>query len=194
MDTGAQSQRAPESTSRPVQRWKGTGAEVLAWFKTLTSAAVYATLIVTFGFQAARVEGHSMEPTLEDQDRLVVSKLSYSLHEPELGDIVMLRHPNRPEQILVKRIVAGPGDTVAFRAGQLLRNGSPVSEDFIPSEQRSADNRPPETMPEGYYYVLGDHRNSSSDSRLFGPVPRMYIVGKIEARWWPISRARTYQP
>ena len=158
------------------------------------SAGVYATLIVTFGAQVARVEGRSMEPTLRDQDRLVVAKLPYAFHDPAVGDIVMVRHPNNPDQILVKRVVAGPGDTVAFRNGQLLRNGMPVSEEFIPQDERSFDNRDPETVAQGYYYVLGDHRNNSSDSREFGAVPRMYILGKVQARWWPISTAKVYQP
>ena len=176
------------------QTLRQVGEELAAWFKTVVSAAVWATLIVTFGFQVARVEGRSMEPTLNDQDRLVVGKLPYLLHDPEIGDVVMVRHPNEPNQILVKRIVARPGDTVSFRNGQLLRNGLPVAEAFIPEDKRSYEDRVPETVPKGYYYVLGDHRNNSSDSRLFGAVPRMYILGKVEARWWPLAAARTYEP
>lgn len=83
---------------------------MILWLQTLASAAVYATLIVTFGFQVAGVEGRSMEPTLQDEDRLVVNKLAYQLHDPEIGDIVMLLHPTNPDQSLVKRIVAAPGN------------------------------------------------------------------------------------
>ncbi|HWB28909.1 MAG TPA: signal peptidase I, partial [Vicinamibacterales bacterium] len=87
--------------------------ELFAWFKTLVSAAVYATLIVTFGFQIARVEGHSMAPTLEDQDRLIVNKLEYRLpnHSPRVGDIVMLLYPTNPDMSFVKRVIGEPGDT-----------------------------------------------------------------------------------
>jgi signal peptidase I len=177
-----------------LRPWRRVGSELLMWLKTVVSAAVYATLIVTFGFQVARVEGRSMEPTLHDHDRLVVAKLPYAFHDPALGDIVMVRHPNNPDLILVKRVVAGPGDTVAFRNGQVLRNGIPVPEEFIPPDERSLDNRDPEMVPKGYYYVLGDHRNDSSDSRAFGAVPRMYILGRVQARWWPLSAAKVYQP
>ena len=102
------------------------GEELLAWFKTLVSAAVYATLIVTFGFQVARVEGQSMAPTLEDQDRLIVNKLAYRLHEPQVGDIVMLYYPDDPEKSFVKRVVAEPGDTIRSVDGRVYRNDVPL--------------------------------------------------------------------
>ena len=106
-----------------MNRLKQVGREVGQWLRTLTSAAVYATLIVTFGFQVARVEGRSMEPTLHDQDRLVVNKLAYRIHAPEVGDIVMLLHPNDPDRTLVKRVAAAPGDTIGFQSGVVVRNG-----------------------------------------------------------------------
>ena len=168
--------------------------EVALWLRTLTSAAVYATLIVTFGFQIARVEGRSMEPTLHDQDRLVVNKLAYQLHDPEVGDVVMLLHPNKPGQSLVKRVVASPGDTVAFRNGVLVRNGIAIVESYVPVDERSFETLAPVAIPEGFYFVLGDHRNNSSDSRVFGPVPKKYIRGRIQIRWWPLAAARSFEP
>ena len=170
------------------------GREVGQWLRTLASAAVYATLIVTFGFQVARVEGHSMEPTLEDQDRLVVNKLAYQMHDPQVGDIVMLMHPANPGLSLVKRIVAEAGDTVAFSEGHVLRNGALVDDSFIPADRRSHETLAPIAVPEGYYFVLGDHRNNSSDSRLFGPVPKKYILGRVQVRWWPLATARPFEP
>ena len=89
--------------------------EVVAWLKTLASAAVYATLIVTFGFQVARVEGQSMAPTLADQDRLIVNKLAYRIGEPHVGDIVMLYYPLNPDKSFVKRVIAEEGDQVRDR-------------------------------------------------------------------------------
>jgi len=175
-------------------RLERTGRELFLWLRTLASAAVYATLIATFGFQVARVEGRSMEPTLEDQDRLVINKLAYRLHDPEVGDIVMLLHPRNPRQTLVKRVVAAPGDSVAFRGGLVLRNGTLAAEDFIPADLRSHENLDAVVVPEGYYFVLGDHRNDSSDSRAFGPVPMKYILGRIQARWWPLANARHFEP
>lgn len=182
-----------DDAPRP-KAWARVGSEVLEWLRTLASAAVYATLFVTFGFQVARVEGHSMEPTLDDQDRLVVNKLAYQMHDPEVGDIVMLLHPANPGLSLVKRVVAEAGDTVAFSEGRMLRNGTLVEETFIPDDLRSHDSLAPVVVPEGYYYVLGDHRNNSSDSRLFGPVPKKYILGRVQVRWWPFATARPFEP
>lgn len=189
-------EQVPESGFKSPRRarLKRVGRELVLWLRTLTSAAVYATVIVTFGFQVARVEGRSMEPTLEDQDRLVVNKFAYQLHDPRVGDIVMLLHPGNPKQTLVKRVVAEPGDTVAFREGLVLRNGALVAEDFIPANLRSHENREAVAVPDGYYFVLGDHRNNSSDSRTFGPVPMKYILGRIQVRWWPLANARHFEP
>ena len=175
-------------------RLRKVGAELVLWFRTLASAAVYATLIVTFGFQVARVEGRSMEPTLHDQDRLVVNKLAYHVDDPKVGDVVMLLHPNNPDLSLVKRVVAAPGDSVALRQGVVVRNGVAANEDFIPPDHRSFEDQPAIVVPEGFYFVLGDHRNNSSDSRAFGPVPKKYILGRIQVRWWPFADARSFAP
>jgi signal peptidase I len=166
--------------------------ELVAWFKTLVSAAVYATLIVTFGFQVARVEGESMAPTLENQDRLIVNKLGYRLHKPAIGDIVMLYYPLDPDKSFVKRVVAEPGDTIKSVEGHVYRNDVLLRDDFIPEEYRSHDTWGPEVVREGFYYVMGDHRNNSSDSRAWGLVPEKYIIGKVELRWWPVSQARIF--
>jgi signal peptidase I len=176
----------------PPGAFARAGEELLAWMKTLLSAAVYATLIVTFGFQVARVEGLSMEPTLEDQDRLIVDKLAYRLGDPQIGDIVMLYYPQDPDKSFVKRVVAGPGDRVRVVNGAVYRNGVLVEDDFIPEEYRSHDTYAEELVPEGYYYVMGDHRNNSSDSRSWGFVPKRYIVGKVRIRWWPVTDARLF--
>jgi signal peptidase I len=156
------------------------------------SAAVYATLIVTFGFQVARVEGLSMAPTLEDQDRLIVNKLAYRMHAPQVGDIVMLFYPLDPDKSFVKRVVAEPGDTIKSVRGRVYRNDVPLPDDFIPEEYRSEDSWGPEVIPEGYYFVMGDHRNNSSDSRTWKYVPKKYIIGKVQLRWWPIDTARIF--
>jgi len=194
--TDTERDTTPESRiSLPLSsRWRRAGTEFALWLRTPVSAAVYATLIVTFGFQVARVEGRSMEPTLHDQDRLVVNKLAYRVHDPKVGDVVMLLHPSNPDQALVKRIVAAPGDTVAFREGIILRNGAVVDEEFVPANLRSFEDRPPVVVPDGFYLVLGDHRNNSSDSRTFGPVPKKYILGRIQLRWWPIPDAKSFEP
>jgi len=166
--------------------------EIVAWLKTLVSAAVYAVLIVTFGFQVARVEGQSMAPTLEDQDRLIVNKLVYRIGDPRRGDIVMLYYPLNPEKSFVKRVIAEEGDTVRVVDGRVYVNDVPVRDDFVPAEYRSHDDWGPQVIPEGYYFVMGDHRNNSSDSRHWGFVPKKYIIGKVQIRWWPVPNARVF--
>jgi signal peptidase I len=166
--------------------------EVVAWLKTLASAAVYATLIVTFGFQVARVEGHSMAPTLADQDRLIVNKLAYRLGEPQVGDIVMLYYPLRPEKSFVKRVIAAEGDQVRVVDGKVYRNDVLMDDSFVPPDYKSHDDWGPQVIPEGYYFVMGDHRNNSSDSRHWGFVPKKYIIGRVQLRWWPVTTARIF--
>jgi len=166
--------------------------EIVAWLKTLASAAVYATLIVTFGFQVARVEGQSMAPTLSDQDRLIVNKLAFRLGEPRVGDIVMLYYPLRPEKSFVKRVIGAEGDQVRVVDGKVYRNDVLMDDSFVKPDYRSHDDWGPQVIPEGYYFVMGDHRNNSSDSRHWGFVPKKYIIGRVQLRWWPLPTARLF--
>jgi signal peptidase I len=172
--------------------WTRAGQEIVAGLKTLVSAAVYATLIVTFGFQVARVDGLSMAPTLEDHDRLIVNKLVYELGEPRPGDIVMLYYPLNPEKMFVKRVIAREGDSVRIVDGHVYVNDIPLHDDYVPEEFRSHDDWGPQIVQQGYYFVMGDHRNNSSDSRHWGPVPKKYIVGKVKVRWWPLQDAKIF--
>ena len=178
-----------DARSVPLSR---VGEELFAWLKTLASAAVYATLIVTFGFQVARVEGQSMAPTLADQDRLIVNKLAYRMGEPQVGDIVMLYYPLNPEKSFVKRVIAEENDQIRIVDGRVYRNDVLINDDYVPSEFRSHDDYGPEVVPQGYYFVMGDHRNNSSDSRHWKYVPKKYIIGKVQLRWWPIPAARVF--
>jgi signal peptidase I len=175
-----------------VGPWTRMGHEIVSGVQTLVSAAVYATLIVTFGFQVARVDGLSMAPTLEDHDRLIVNKLVYELGEPRPGDIVMLYYPLNPEKMFVKRVIAKEGDTVRIVDGRVYVNDIPLRDDYVPVDFRSHDDYGPTVVQQGYYFVMGDHRNNSSDSRHWGPVPKKYIVGKVKVRWWPIQDARIF--
>jgi signal peptidase I len=166
--------------------------ESILWLKTLGSAAVYATLIVTFGFQVARVDGISMAPTLQDHDRLIVNKLIYRVWEPHRGDIVMLYYPVDPNKSFVKRVIAEEGDIVQIVAGTVSVNGLQVDDSYVLPAYRSFEDWGPEPVPAGYFFVMGDHRNNSSDSRLWGFVPKKYIVAKVQVRWWPIPAAKIF--
>jgi signal peptidase I len=185
----------PPAVKRPAaasHRWAIVRAELVAWVRTLGSAAVYATLIVTFGFQVARVEGQSMAPTLQDQDRLIVNKAVYKLSAPRRGDIVMLYYPVNPDKSFVKRVIAEEGDTVKIADGRVFVNDLPLDDSYVPPEYRSHDDWGPQTISDGYYFVMGDHRNNSSDSRHWGMVPKRYIIGRVQVRWWPVPDARLF--
>ena len=189
----APDQFARERAARRAAFFTRAGEEFLAWIKTFASAAVYATLIVTFGFQVARVEGKSMEPTLQDQDRLIVNKAVYRFFgEPRPGDIVMLYYPRDPDKSFVKRIVAEEGDTVRIEDGRVYVNEVLQPDLYVPPEYRSHEDHGPEVVKESYYFVMGDHRNNSSDSRHWGYVPKRYVIGKVQLRWWPIPEARLF--
>ncbi len=186
----------PSKANVPLHRptlARRIGEEFVTWVKTFASAAVYASLIVTFGFQVARVEGKSMEPTLQDQDRLIVNKAVYQFFdEPQPMDIVMLYYPRDPDKSFVKRIIAKEGDTVRIENGQVFVNEVPLPDSFVPPEFRSHENHGPEVVQESYYFVMGDHRNNSSDSRHWGQVPQKYVIGKVQLRWWPLADATLF--
>src|SRR5262249_50292871 len=193
--TGVSEAVAPEPRGPrvdPAVRLQQVKEELIAWVKTLFSAAVYAVLIVTFGFQIARVEGMSMAPTLEDQDRLIVNKAIYRIFEPRRGDIVMLYYPVNPDKSFVKRVIAEEGDTVRIIDGRVFVNDIPLQDDYVKADFRSHDDWGPQVIPEGYDFVMGDNRNNSSDSRNWGMVPKKYIIGKVQIRWWPVPSARIF--
>ena len=149
---------------------------------TAACALLFALLtyaITVFPFQLVRTSGNAMEPTVADEQRLIVNKLTYRLRDPRSGEVVMLYYPIDPNVVSIKRVIGRPGDTVRIIAGTVYVNGKPFGDDFVPSELRSHDDWGPQIVPQGYYFVLGDRRNASSDSRHWGFVPRRYIIGKI---------------
>jgi signal peptidase I len=194
---GPGSERRPPATvdasvSPVVGRVDAWRQELVAWAKTLTSAAVYTTVIVTFGIQVARVDGLSMAPTLADHDRLIVNKFAYRLSAPRKGDIVMFYYPIDPDKSFVKRVIGVEGDTVRIVDGRVYVNEVAMDDSFVLPEYRSHEDFGPQTVPRGYYFVMGGHRNNSSDSRDWGMVPKKYITGKVQVRWWPLSHARAF--
>jgi signal peptidase I len=151
-----------------------------------------AALIMGFTVQLARVEGLSMAPTLANHDRLVVDRLTYRIGKPTPGDIVMFHVPVAPERLFVKRIIAEAGDVVVIRGGRVMVNGRQLDDRYVPADFRSHEDWGPYTVPPDDYVVMGDHRNRSSDSRHWGFVPREAIVGRVQARWWPLSSATIF--
>jgi signal peptidase I len=168
----------PEPPRR--SRWADVREDLSEWARTLFSAGVYAVLIITFIGQVARVEGSSMEPTLHDEDRLVVNKLAYLMHKPRVGDIVMHFYPKDPDLTFVKRVIAGPGDVIKIADGRVYRNGDLVADDYVDEAFRSFEDFSARLVPDGHYFVLGDNRRNSLDSRAWEWLPEKYIIGKVE--------------
>jgi|SRR5688572_675992 signal peptidase I len=156
-------------------------------------AGMAARMSFVYNFQVARVEGQAMASTLNDQDRLLVNKALYRDRDPAHGDIIMLRYPRDPTKSFVMRVIAAGGDLVWMENGAVFRNGSRLNEPYVDEANRGADDMTPLQIPPGSYFVMGDRRNNSSDSRHWGLVPRGHVVGKITRRWWPASSARQFE-
>ncbi len=155
--------------------------------QSLVVAIILAVLIHTFIMQNFRIPSGSMEPTLQINDYIFASKLHYRFQEPERGDIIVFRYPKDPKRYFVKRLIAIGGETVAIRNSLLYIDGEQVPEDYLPPGLEFSDFGTID-VPEGYYFMLGDNRNNSSDSREWGFVPRNLIVGKEIFIYWPPGR------
>lgn len=153
--------------------------------ETVLPALVIVLVINMFLAQATRVEGQSMEPNLHDNQRLIIEKVSYYVHPPRRGDIIVLKLPNHRSDALIKRVIGLPGETVEIRNGVVLINGEPLDEPYL--NQSTYQGMPPRVVPEGEVFVLGDNRGFSNDSRSFGFVPFSDIVGRAWFRYWPLS-------
>jgi signal peptidase I len=154
----------------------------------LSVAVLFCFFLIAFVAQAFRVQGTSMEPLLLDGERIVVNKFIYRFHPIERGDVVVFWYPRDPSVSFIKRVVGLPGDLVEIQAGRLVVNGMPVREDYLPESFRDGDSLLPTEVRKGYYFVLGDHRRSSNDSRSWGEVPEKYIYGRAVFRFWPFDR------
>jgi signal peptidase I len=140
---------------------------------------------VRLGVQTFRVEGFSMTPTLQTNQYLLINKLAYTVGEPQRGDVVVLRFPLDPQRDFVKRIIALPGEQVEVRGGVVYVDGWPLAEPYILS--RPAYSFPPHQVPPDSYFVLGDNRNNSSDSHVWGFLPKDYLIGKAWLSYWPVD-------
>jgi signal peptidase I len=181
------SQQRPPQEELPPQEERGFGAAIGHVFKEalqiLAPALVLALVVHLFLAQATVVFGQSMEPNLHAQQRLIVDKLSYRLHAPQRNDIVVVDLPEMDE-MLVKRIVGLPGETVEVRRGIVFVNGVAQPEPY-PHDLTPYDMAPIMLGPLSYF-VMGDNRGNSNDSRAFGPIKRDEIVGRVWLRYWPL--------
>jgi signal peptidase I len=140
-------------------------------------------LVRTFLFENYRVLGHSMDPTLENDQFLVVNKLGYRFHEPERGDIIVFRDPRTDERKLIKRVIGLPGEVLEIKDGQVYVDDYLLDESYVANPGRYS--LPATPIPEGQYFVLGDNRNNSSDSHNWGTLSRREIVGQAWISYWP---------
>ena len=155
--------------------------------ETILPALLIALLINVFVGQATRVEGQSMEPNLHSEQRLVVEKLSYRLHGPQRFDVVVLKMPSQGEDLLIKRVIGLPGETVEIQDGQVYVNGNLLDEPY--TDQSTHPGRSGQvTVPPLHIYVMGDNRDRSNDSRSFGPVPIDNVVGRAWLSYWPLEQ------
>jgi signal peptidase I len=176
---------APLSQAAMRQRFLRAGWEFL---HDLSVAVLFCFFLIAFVAQAFRVQGTSMEPLLEDGERIIVNKFVYRFHPIERGDVVVFWYPKEPSVSFVKRVVGLPGDVIQIRDGALMVNGVLAKEPYLPASYRDNDDLAATEVKKGFYFVLGDHRRSSNDSRAWGEVPEKYIYGRAVFRFWPLSR------
>jgi len=177
-----------------VQAGEGNGGDSRSaggwhsWLRDLVVSVAISAFIILFLYQPVRVEGTSMLPVLEDQDRLFINKIAYRVGEVHAGDVVVFQYPRDHAKSYIKRVIALPGDRIRIDQGQVVVNGKLLMEPYL--QGRFADDRSQSEMvlPPGEYFVMGDHRSISSDSRDFGPVDRGLIYGKAVFVYWPMEQ------
>jgi len=180
--------RVRERLGRFPVDWRRVGRGAFDFGKTLVIAFLLAQLVMVSVAQAFQVEQYSMEPTLLPHDRVLVNKFIYRFREPHRSDVIVLRYPRDPGKNYIKRIAGLPGDRVEIKNGHLSINGRAIEEVYL-NGQPSGDYGP-ETIPADSFFVLGDNRNNSEDSRAFGFLNRSQIVGQAALIYWPVNRVR----
>ncbi len=175
----------PTGKTPPASR----GTNLRAWVRDLLISIIASAIIITYFYQPVRVEGTSMLPNLEDQDRLFINKMAFRVGEIHRGDVVVFKYPKDETKSYIKRVIALPGDRVRIDHGRVYVNDRYLPEPYVPA--RFEDDRSESEMriPAHEFFVLGDHRNISSDSREFGPVNRDLIYGKAAFVYWPMDQA-----
>jgi signal peptidase I len=163
--------------------WRGPVQAVRALIETVVPALLIAIGINLFLAQATQVQGQSMEPNLHTAQRVVVEKVTYRFHGPRRGDIVVIDLPEAGPELLIKRVIAMPGETIVSRSGQVYINGEPLDEPYITSP--GGRDVTEQIVPPLHVFVMGDNRQFSNDSRNFGPVPIDDVIGRAWFSYWP---------
>ena len=176
----------PQSGEKRARRpfW----SDVQVWARDIIVSVAIAAVVIVFLYQPVKVEGTSMMPWLVDQERIFVNKFVYRFDEIRRGDVIVFRFPLDPSKSYIKRVAGLPGDTVEIEQGRLLINGQPFEEPYLLPEYGDRSTYPRVTVPPNHYYVLGDHRNTSNDSRTWGTVDRRFIIGRAVFSYWPLER------
>jgi signal peptidase I len=162
-----------------------------AWVRDLLISLAISAFIIIFLYQPVKVEGTSMMPGLDDQERIFINKFVYHLEPIERGDIVVFHYPRDPSKSYIKRVIALAGDHVRIDAGRVYVNGKRLREPYVPGLYADQRSYPEIVVPPRHYFLLGDHRTMSDDSRDFGPVDAQYIYGKAVFGYWPIDKMGT---
>ena len=165
-----------------------TPSLIAMWLRDLAISLCISAFVIVFLYQPVKVEGTSMLPGLEDQERIFINKFVYRLEPIERGDVVVFRYPRDPSKSYIKRVIAVPGDRVAIRDGRVFVNGDPLPEPYVPWQYRDFRSLSEIVVPPQAYFVLGDHRSLSNDSREFGPVPAEFVAGKAVFIYWPMEK------
>jgi len=158
------------------------------WARDLIISLAISAFIIIFLYQPVKVEGTSMMPSLEDQERIFVNKFVYRLESIERGDIVVFRYPRDPSKSYIKRVIGTAGDRIRIDGGQVYVNDEPLNEGYVPTIYEDLRSYPETVVPPSSYFVLGDHRSMSNDSRDFGPVNQSFIYGKAVFGYWPVDK------
>jgi signal peptidase I len=178
---------SPGSDEKPVAP-SGKGG-MRSWLRDMVVSVVVSAFIIIFLYQPVRVEGTSMLPMLEDQDRLFINKMAYKIGDIHRGDVVVFLYPHDHTKSYIKRVIALPGDDLRIDHGQVYVNGHAIKEKYVPARFTDDRSQPGLVVPDNEYFVMGDHRSISSDSRDFGPVERDLIYGKAAFVYWPMDQA-----
>jgi signal peptidase I len=167
----------------------GPRGSIRSWMRDVVVSVSVSAFIIIFLYQPVRVEGTSMLPMLQDQDRLFINKMAYRVGEIHRGDVVVFLYPRDHEKSYIKRVIALPGDDLRIDHGQVYVNGGKMAEKYVPKRFSDDRSQPEMMVPANEYFVMGDHRSISSDSRDFGPVDRELIYGKAAFVYWPMDQA-----